>query len=119
MLIQIISPNFEFQDERGMLIQLVREGFQQFNIIYSKKGVLRGNHYHKVNKEAFYVINGQLELWVEFEGEREHYLFKTGDMFLIPPFIVHNFYYTENTYLASMYSVGVEKSDGTKDIFIV
>lgn len=119
MLIQIIHPDFEFKDERGTLVQLVREGFQQFNIIYSKKGVLRRNHYHKENKEAFYIISGQLELQVEWNGTKENYQFKTGDMFLIPPFVVHSFYYIENTYLASMYNIGVEKEDNRKDIFII
>lgn len=33
-MIKVIKPDFEFQDERGFLLQLVHEGFRQFNIIF-------------------------------------------------------------------------------------
>ena len=116
-MIQILTPNFEFSDERGKLTQLVREGFSQFNIIFSKKDVLRGNHYHKENKEAFFVISGKFELTASLNGEEKTYIFEEGDMFLVPPFVNHSFYYLEDTLLASMYDIGVENPDGTKDIF--
>lgn len=116
-MIEILKPNFEFEDERGKLIQLVREGFSQFNIIFSKASVLRGNHYHKENKEAFYVISGEFDLTAEKDGVFETFTFGQGDMFLIPPYVNHSFSYRADTLLASMYSLGVERPDGTKDIF--
>lgn len=118
-MIRILKVDFEFEDDRGKLIQLVREGFSQFNIIFSKAGVSRGNHYHKENQEAFYVISGQFVLTAEKEGKTERYTFSQGDMFLVPPFVKHSFFYETDTLLASMYSNGVERSDGTKDIFTV
>lgn len=118
-MIQILKPNFEFEDERGTLTQLVREGFSQFNIIFSKAGVSRGNHYHKENQEAFYVILGRLVLTAKKEGKTERYTFSQGDMFLVPPFVKHSFFYETDTLLASMYSNGVERPDGTKDIFTI
>ena len=47
MLIQLMQPDFIFDDERGSLRQLVHEGYSQFNIVFSKKGVFRGDHYHR------------------------------------------------------------------------
>lgn len=117
MLIEILKPDFVFEDERGSLCQLVHQGFSQYNIIFSKQGVLRGNHYHKENREAFYVISGIIHLKVEKDGVEELYEFGEGDMFLIPPFVMHSFYYPEDCLLASMYDIGVEKADGTKDIY--
>lgn len=117
MLIEILSPDFIHEDERGRLTQLVHEGYEQFNIIFSKKDVLRGDHFHKENKEAFYVISGKFRLDAEKDGTRESYTFSDGDMFLIPEYVIHSFYYEEDTWLASMYDKGVEKLDGTKDIF--
>lgn len=117
MLIEILSPDFIHEDERGRLTQLVHEGYEQFNIIFSKKDVLRGDHFHKENKETFYVISGKFRLDAEKDGERESYTFSEGDMFLIPEYVMHSFYYEEDTWLASMYDKGVEKLDGTKDIF--
>lgn len=117
MLINILTPNFEFEDDRGKLVQLVREGYKQYNVIFSKENVERGNHYHKENNEAFYVITGKIVLKVEKDGISEEYEFSTGDMFEIPPYVVHSFYYIEDTWLASMYSNGVELADGKKDIY--
>ena len=43
--------------------------------------------------------------------------FKSGDFFGIDPFDMHSFLFEEDTTLVSMYSDGVEKADGTKDIY--
>ena len=54
-------------------------------------------------------------------GERniqETYDFKNGDMFEIPRDIVHSFYFKKHTTLVSMYSNGVELSDGGMDILV-
>ena len=116
-MIEMIKPDFEFQDGRGSLTQLVHDGFRQFNIIFSKKGVLRGDHYNKENREAFYVISGSFELTVKTECGQEVHTFKEGDMFLVPPYVSHSFYYLEDTWIASMYDIGVEHPDGSKDIW--
>lgn len=117
MLIEILKPDFIHEDERGRLTQLVHEGYSQFNIVSSKKGVLRGDHFHKENREAFYVISGRFRLEAEKDGVKESYTFTQGDMFVIPDHVIHSFYYEEDTVLAIMYDKGVEKDDGTKDIF--
>ncbi len=118
MLIEKIKPNFEFKDERGALVQLVREGFSQFNVITSHKNVIRGGHYHKLNTEAFYIVSGKCIVKAEnVKGEREEVLFCAGDMFKIDPSVMHSFEYLEETLLVSMYSRGVE-IDGGMDIYI-
>lgn len=117
-MIEILKPDFVFDDERGTILQLVHEGYQQFNIVYTNGGMKRGGlHYHKYNKEAFFVIYGSLELLVTDGKNRERYLFKKGDMFMIPPYIGHDFNYLEDTAVAGLYSGCVELPDGTKDIF--
>lgn len=120
MLLNILEPNFQFEDERGSLTQLVREGYSQVNVIRSVADSLRGGHYHKLNSEAFYIIYGMIELeaWKEGDGEKELYLFKTGDMFEIPANVVHSFLFKKETLLVSMYSKGVELQDGSKDIIV-
>ena len=117
MLIEILKPDFNFSDERGCLTQLVHKGFNQYNIIFSKKDVFRGNHYHKENREAFFVITGSFKLKLEKDGKKEEYIFKAGDMFLVPAYVIHCFTYLEDCWLASMYDIGVEHTDGTKDIY--
>lgn len=120
-LIHILEPDFIFKDERGRLVQLVREGFSQFNVIESIKGAVRGGHFHKLNNEAFFVVKGKLKLdtWDIGRGQdKEQYTFKTGDMFEIPANVVHDFIFDENTILISMYDMGVELDNGEKDIHV-
>lgn len=116
-MIERLEPDFTFQDKRGALYQLVHEGFRQFNLIFSGAGVLRGDHYHKENTEAFFVVSGSFELTVRRDGTEETYMFQKGDMFLVPPYVTHSFRYLEDTWVASMYDQGVERADGTKDIY--
>lgn len=117
MLIQILKPDFKHIDERGILTQLVREGYTQVNVVESRAGTFRGGHYHKKNNEAFYVVSGQFTFTAQKKGESETHVFSSGDMFLVPPYVLHGFDYITDTLLISLYDVGVENHDGTKDIY--
>lgn len=121
MLIKILIPNFDFKDERGSLTQLCRTGYKQINVITSVANSVRGGHYHQDNDEAFFIISGELklEVWnLNVNENKEEYVFREKDMFCIPKNIVHSFTFTRPTILVSMYSKGVELSDGTKDILL-
>ncbi len=115
-LVKILKPDFEFSDERGSLRQLVHDGWNQFNVITSVAGSLRGDHYHKNNNEAFYIIEGELKLILKQNDTVETYIFKNGDFFGIEPFVVHSFEFLRDTVLVSMYDNGVEEAQG-KDIY--
>lgn len=116
MLIEFLTPDFMFTDARGSLTQLVREGYRQVNVIFSKAGVFRGGHYHVLNREAFYVVSGKFKLVASKDGMQEYYTLKTDDFFTIPPVVCHSFMFLEDTLLISLYDCGVELPDGTKDI---
>ncbi|WP_312939675.1 cupin domain-containing protein [Oscillibacter sp.] len=118
MLIEFIQPNFTFQDERGKLTQLIRAGFKQVNVIESKAGALRGGHYHKVNREAFYIIYGTVVFTASQNGQEETHTFSDGDMFLVPAEVSHSFDFQTDTLLVSLYDQGVELEDGSKDIHV-
>lgn len=115
-MVKIIKPDFIFEDKRGTLVQLVHEGYRQINVVSSKAGFERGNHYHKLNREGFYVINGSFTLEAKMHNSKESYEFKKGDMFIIEPNVIHRFVYHEDTTLVGFYDKGVELPDGTKDI---
>ena len=118
MLIEFLKKDFEFVDERGTIIQLVHDNWKQINFIITHAGVERGNHYHKNNEEAFFIISGEFELTLEdiSSGEKELHIIKEGDFFVIKRNINHGFKYTKDTKLISMYSNGVEEN-GAKDIY--
>lgn len=113
-MLKQMKADFHFEDDRGIIVQLVHEGYAQINVITSKKGVFRGGHYHKENEEAFYIVSGSLEVTVN--GEKA--TFANGDFFGIAANDIHSFYFLEDTTLVSMYSKGVENSNGIKDIFV-
>lgn len=117
-LFDYLEPDFLFNDDRGMLVQLVRNGWNQVNYIYTKKGVIRGNHYHKFNTEAFFVISGKFNLELQsLDGDkRENVIMNKNKFFRIGPNVLHSFTFLEDTLLISMYDKGVEKTDGSKDI---
>lgn len=116
-LIKRLKPDFLFEDDRGLLVQLVHDGYRQINAVFTKKGAVRGNfHYHKETDEAFFILAGRVKVTAALDGAEETAEFGAGEMFLIPRSVRHTFVYTEDTYLVGMYPVPVEKPDGSKDI---
>lgn len=118
MLIEYLTPDFSFNDPRGSLVQLVHDGWKQVNVIRSSPGGVRGGHYHAQSTEAFYVVSGSFELVLEdlHSDAREEYILGAGKFFLIKPDILHSFRFQEETVLVSLYDIGVERADGSKDI---
>lgn len=117
MLIQWLQPDFSFANEKGTLKQLVHEGWRQVNVITSPPGSVRGGHYHKYNREGFYVVRGSFTLHLWRSEEREEYEIGEGAMFLILPNVFHTFDYHEETILIGLYDRGVELSETEKDIW--
>ena len=116
-LIEILTPDFTFTDERGTLTQIVSGGYTQINSVFTKKGAVRGNfHYHKNTKELFFIIKGKIAFTAKYEGKTEEYTFSDGDMFMVNENVRHTFLYLEDTYLVGLYTNPVENEDGTKDI---
>lgn len=115
-MITIIKPDFVFEDERGSLVQLVHEGYKQINVVTSNAGFERGNHFHRLNREGFYVVDGSFTLEAKLDGKKQSYEFRKGDMFIVEPNVIHRFVYHEDSILVAFYDNGVELPDGTKDI---
>ena len=115
-MIKMLKPDFEFSDDRGKLTQLVHDGYKQVNVVRSKAGTFRGGHCHKLNREAFYIVEGILELTLRKDGTEEKYNLIAGDMFEIEELVFHDFRYLSDTVLVGMYNNGVELENGEKDI---
>ena len=116
-LLQPLTPDFVFPDDRGLLVQICRGGYTQVNAVFTKKGAVRGNfHYHKNTKEAFFVFSGRVRVHAQRGDENETAEYGPGEMFLVEEYVRHSFDYLEDTYLVGLYTNGVENPDGTKDI---
>ena len=117
-LYKILQLDFNFDDERGKLCQLVHENWQQVNVLVTKAGVVRGVHYHKVSKEAFYLISGSVDVRFRNGNERACKHFDKGDFFMVMPNAVHELSFPEDCVMVQLYDIPVEKADGSKDIYI-
>lgn len=117
-LFEKLNIDFEHSDYRGRLVQIIHEGYQQVNILETKKGVTRGCHYHKRCREAFYVIKGRVEVKLKRGGEAETIEFGPNDFFAIDSKTCHSMFFLEDCLMIQMYDSPVELNDGTKDIYV-
>ena len=68
---KITRPAIVQEDERGNIIDvLVDVDFNYATVISSKKGVVRGNHYHEKTVQWVYVLRGQLKCLSRKPGEK-------------------------------------------------
>ena len=79
-----------FNDNRGTILPLTH-GDANVQMIWSKAGALRANHYHKTDTHTCYLVTGEMMFYWRDHGDikihREH--FKQGDMFKTGPMIDH------------------------------
>lgn len=117
-MVEIMKPDFINKSEKGLLTQLVHQGWKQVNVVKYKKGTISGGHYHKYNEECFYMVTGHISLTVwRKDGEKEEYEFRTGDMFKITKDVFHTLTYIEDSILVALYDNGVEINTDQKDIW--
>lgn len=118
-MIRKLSVDFSQADMRGSICQILSTPNSQVNYLFSKKDSKRGGHYHKKNKEYFFVINGNVRMYgrsVKEPKEKEEYTFSTGDLFVVEPYTIHNFDFLEDTQMIVIYDLGIV--DGSlKDIY--
>lgn len=94
----------EFTDERGEITMILDDGktaILNVLIITSKKGAVRGNHYHKEDSHYCYMIDGKMEYFEKPVGaddsKMETTILEKGDMVYSPSMMVHAFRFLENT----------------------
>src|ERR1051325_6354023 len=58
-----------------------------------RTGKVRGNHFHKQRHESFYLIAGEVELYLKdlSTGEEARTVLRAGDLSMVEPEIVHAF----------------------------
>ena len=113
-----LTVDFEHADDRGKLVQLLHDGYKQVNVLRTNKGVTRGGHYHKICREAFFIISGSVEVSFKNRDQLECVTFQAADFFRIDLYVVHSMFFPEDCVMVQMYDVPVEQQDGTKDIYV-
>jgi|SRR3989344_70269 len=89
---KVIHKKINHEDSRGTIRDiLVSVPTDHCTIIFSKKGAVRGNHYHKKTVQYTYVIEGELlALSRRLGGRKIHkHILKAGDLQTHKPLEIH------------------------------
>ena len=69
-------------------------------LLTSRKGSVRGNHYHKKTTQYAYVVRGRFRLFTQRPGQRVRArVVKTGELVVTPPLERHAFVALEDSLL--------------------
>lgn len=89
-----------FEDARGSIRDIfVNNPKNTCTIIVSKKGAVRGNHYHKLSTQYTYIVSGQLTMLSQKVGETtvEKHILREGDIMIHAPNEAHTLVADEDT----------------------
>ena len=100
MEIEKIKPVFE--DERGSIWDfLTGETIHHVGFLITKKGAVRGKHFHKEQKQYTLVTKGKMKIIVKDlkngNSEIEEFELGINDMIMFPPYHYHSIEAVENS----------------------
>jgi len=108
-----------FKDERGYLLKILDKGFSSCIEIFSKKGSIRANHYHKKDEHFCYVLKGEILFFYRNrkKGSKLNYkIMKKGDLFFTTYDQDHMAYFLKSTHFLSYSSRKRSQLDYEKDL---
>jgi dTDP-4-dehydrorhamnose 3,5-epimerase-like enzyme len=79
-------------DERGAITNLFEGRIEHIALITSKKGSVRGNHYHKKDYQYIYLLSGAFESHscdVRNPDKKQVLRVRPGDLVDTPPYTAH------------------------------
>ena len=102
--IKVTKTKPEFVDERGFITRLVdTDDYHLRAVLYitSKKGTVRGNHYHKKDAHYVYCLSGRFRYSEKDmrkpKSKVRSVILKPGDIVLSQPLMVHSMEFLEDT----------------------
>ncbi|MBI3553563.1 MAG: cupin domain-containing protein [Elusimicrobia bacterium] len=87
-------------DDRGAIQPLVERLMRSAQLISSKKGVVRANHYHKTDWHYCYMVSGSMEYYerpADSKDKPSKILVKAGQLVFTPPLVEHAMKFLEDT----------------------
>jgi len=124
-----LTETEKYDDERGKLVVFLKnrnlkksdkEFGQVYFITFSRKGIVRGNHYHKRWREWFGIVDGRVKIMLEDVRTKEHIrlILSANDQnysrLEIGPYIAHTFKSLTNNAILLNYA---DKEWFSKDTF--
>ncbi len=107
-----------FKDKRGSIFDIVENEVRHVGMVtFARKGVIRGNHYHKKSTQFTYVLSGKIRMITANVkgGEKKVFLLESGSFAKIPPRIAHTYEALTKAELLDMTTESRRKSGYEKD----
>lgn len=101
---EVLRRKVAFEDERGTITDILEdEEIDHVTIITSKKGALRGNHYHKKTVQFAYLVRGSMRILTQVPGRPVvSTLVKAGDLMVNRPLERHTWLTLADTTIVVM-----------------
>jgi len=96
----LVTLGTPFVDDRGVIQPLVGHSMASSQMIISKPGALRANHYHKEDWHYCFMVSGSMNYYhraVGAEERPESLLIKEGQMIFTPPMWEHAMEFLEDS----------------------
>src|SRR5258706_9908136 len=103
-----------FEDARGAIQTLVDGGVQSVQVITSRAGTIRANHYHRSDSHYMYVVKGSMKYFHRAAGDTaapEARVVKQGEMVFTPPLVEHAVEFLEDSTFINI--TGKPRDQGT------
>lgn len=71
-------------------------------ILHINKGESLSLQYHEMKEETLYVVEGELKLTIESDGDRRELALRKGEAFHIPPRLIHRMEAVSDTDVAEV-----------------
>jgi dTDP-4-dehydrorhamnose 3,5-epimerase-like enzyme len=111
-----------FKDTRGWLKKIIDGNFSSCIEVYSKKGTIRANHYHRKDKHFIYVISGKILYFYKDRKKNAKVQIKKmnkGDLFYTPAMQEHMAYFLKPTHFLAFSTRKRTQFDYEKDLIRV
>ena len=104
---KIVNGTDPYSDERGVIENFYFEDpINMIGLVSSKKGSVRGNHYHPIQTQDCLLISGSyISFTKDLQDENsimESRIVKAGELSTIPPNIAHTMVFTEDSVLLNL-----------------
>jgi dTDP-4-dehydrorhamnose 3,5-epimerase-like enzyme len=96
----IEQKKINFEDERGTIMDIFSNvSIEHATIIHSKKGSVRGNHYHKETVQMDFIVSGQIRILSQKVGEEKitEAILNANDLIVHQPSEAHTMIALEDT----------------------
>ena len=116
MILPIVDLPDAFVDERGTIQPLVDLEIGSVQIITSKAGSVRGNHFHKTDWHYCYVVSGLMDYVYQSSGFVFRSRTSPGEMFYTPPGVPHAMLFLEDTVFVNIARNSRHQADYEEDL---